>query len=176
MIIVMFRHSQTDFSKIQHYVGQMAMKNVELTQVINGSLDNGSSFFLWIYSVLTRVNGPDNFEIPEDVNGQSGTDNNKILKFIKSYIDPKRISQYFEPTNLEYPFQKEESETSFQNLIRKYEIDNQYIYDNSYLEDSKSISNLSLKKILDYTRRLITVREFKSKLSIYYNLEIMFPR
>ena len=55
------------------------------------------------------------------------------------------------------PFQTEETETNFQNLLRKRKIDSQFLYDNSFLDDGTSISNLSLKTILDYTRRLITV-------------------
>ena len=83
-----FRHEQTDFSKIQHYIGQMALKNVELAQIINASLEKGSSFFLWIYSVLTRIHGVEIFDITDDINEQSDADQSKILKFIQAYINP----------------------------------------------------------------------------------------
>ena len=66
----------------------MALKNVELAQIINASLEKGSSFFRWIYSVLTRIHGVEIFDIIDDINEQSDADQNKILKFIQAYINP----------------------------------------------------------------------------------------
>lgn len=157
------RHEQTDFSKIQHYIGQMALKNVELAQIINASLEKGSSFFLWIYSVLTRIHGVEIFDITDDINEQSDADQHKILKFIQAYINPKRISQYFEQKPLEFPFHDADSEINFQNILRKHQVQSDFIYDNSWIDDATSIAKLSLKTTLDYTRRLITKLCFRDE-------------
>ena len=69
----------------------MALKNVELAQIINASLEKGSSFFLWIYSVLTRIHGVEIFDITDDINEQSDADQHKILKFIQAYINPSKL-------------------------------------------------------------------------------------
>ena len=66
----------------------MALKSVELAQIINASLEKGWSFFRWIYFVLTRIHGVEIFDIIDDINEQSDADQNKILKFIQAYINP----------------------------------------------------------------------------------------
>ena len=76
----------------------------------------------------------------------------------------ERISQYFEQKPLEFPFHDADSEINFQNILRKHQVQSDFIYDNSWIDDSTSIAKLSLKTTLDYTRRLITVKKIKNAL------------
>lgn len=89
----------------------------------------------------------------------------------------ERISQYFEQKPLEFPFHDADSEINFQNILRKHQVQSDFIYDNSWIDDSTSIAKLSLKTTLDYTRRLITVKELKMPCLIFiFFLETLFSR
>ena len=67
---------------MRRYIAQCALKNVELAQVVNSSIDLGGAFFSWIFTMVTLIHGVENFDVAsvEATQQQWCGDEDKILK------------------------------------------------------------------------------------------------
>ena len=63
LTVSLFRHEKTHFGQVRRYVAQLALKNIELAQVVSSSLDKGVAFFQWIFTMINLIHGVENFEI-----------------------------------------------------------------------------------------------------------------
>lgn len=63
LTLSLFRHEKTHFGQVRRYVAQLALKNIELAQVVSSSLDKGVAFFQWIFTMINLIHGVENFEI-----------------------------------------------------------------------------------------------------------------
>jgi len=145
-------HTEITFSSIGRYVAQLAIKNVELIQLVSDLLVDGVSFAKWLHAQLVKING-ENVENNSQISEQSASDEQRIINFITRHIHGDYVSEYFKQKPLTK--RPKNSPNRWKKLLEKYNIKSALIYECD--------ENISLRTATDYIRRLLTKLSFRSE-------------